>query len=125
MLVIFRHCPPAVLEEGLVNSYDSDDFRTKLSSLLVKWSSVECTSSTNMDAFIDWFDVICNTMIRSVREECGLGNPPDIFTSESINAVLKHKVDSKNLNCQALWKKSARSFQVNNLEKWNVPSLTL
>ena len=54
-----------------------------------------------MDGFIDWFktnkvDVICNSMLRSIREECGLGNPPDIFTtnpSESINALLKHKTD--------------------------------
>ena len=37
-------------------------------------------------------------MIRPIREECGLGHPPDIFTtnaSESINAVLKHKVNYK------------------------------
>ena len=56
-----------------------------------------------MEAFLNWFkankvDVICNTMIRPVREECGLGNPPDIFTinpNESINALLKHKMDYK------------------------------
>ena len=43
-------------------------------------------------------DVIRNTMTRSIREECGLGNPPDIFTtnpSESINALLKHKMNYK------------------------------
>lgn len=37
-------------------------------------------------------------MLRPVREECGLGCPPDIFTtnaSESVNAMLKHKVDYK------------------------------
>ena len=37
-------------------------------------------------------------MLRPVREECGLGNPPEIFTtnpSESMNAVLKHKVNFK------------------------------
>ena len=39
-------------------------------------------------------------MLRSVREECGLGCPPDIFTtiynaSESINAMLKHKLNYK------------------------------
>ena len=35
-------------------------------------------------------------MLRCVREECGLGCPPDILTtnaSESVNAVLKRKVD--------------------------------
>lgn len=37
-------------------------------------------------------------MLRSVREECGLGCPPDTFTtnaSESINTMLKRKVDYK------------------------------
>ena len=37
-------------------------------------------------------------MLCSVREECGLGNPPDIFTttsSETINALLQHKLDYK------------------------------
>ena len=37
-------------------------------------------------------------MLKSVREECGLGFPPAAFTtnaSESLNAKLKHKVDYK------------------------------
>lgn len=37
-------------------------------------------------------------MLHPVREECGLGNPPEIFTtnpSESMNAILKCKVDFK------------------------------
>ena len=37
-------------------------------------------------------------MLRSMRAECGLGNPPSIFTtnaSQSMNALLKHKVDYK------------------------------
>ena len=61
------------------------------------------SSSANMAGFIEWFvsnkaDVIRDTMLRPVREECGLGNPPEIFTtnpSESMNAVLKHKVGFK------------------------------
>ena len=42
--------------------------------------------------------VLRNTMLRPIREECGLGNPPSIFTtnaSESINALLKRKLDYK------------------------------
>ena len=42
--------------------------------------------------------VIRDTMLRCVREECGMGCPPDIVTtnaSESVNAVLKRKVDYK------------------------------
>lgn len=37
-------------------------------------------------------------MLCSIREDCGLGNPPSVFTinaSESMNAILKHKVDHK------------------------------
>ena len=100
---IFGHRFGDVFEEGLVDSRDNDDFQIKLSSLLVKWSSFESTSSTDMDSFLNWFKtnkvgVIRNTMTRSIREECGLGNPPDIFTtnpSESINALLKHKMNYK------------------------------
>ena len=42
--------------------------------------------------------VISDTMLRNIREDCGLGNPPDIFTtnpSESMNAILKQTVDYK------------------------------
>ena len=34
-------------------------------------------------------------MSRSLRVDCGQGNPPDIFTSESVNALHKHKMDYK------------------------------
>ena len=39
-----------------------------------------------MDGFLQWFndnkvDVIRDTMLHSVRQECGLGNSPDIFTT--------------------------------------------
>ena len=37
-------------------------------------------------------------MLRSVRQECGLGCPPEPFitnSSESVNAVLKRKVNYK------------------------------
>lgn len=42
--------------------------------------------------------IIRDAVLRSIREECGLGNPPEQFTtnaSESVNALLKHKVDYK------------------------------
>jgi len=40
-------------------------------------------------------EVIHDTMLHPVREELGLENPPEIFTtnpSESMNGVLKHKL---------------------------------
>ena len=41
-------------------------------------------------------DVLKCSAIRPVCEEAGLGNPPEMFTtnaSESLNAVIKSKVD--------------------------------
>lgn len=37
-------------------------------------------------------------MLKTVREECGLGSPPDPFTtnaSETANSILKNRVDCK------------------------------
>ena len=50
-----------------------------------------------------WFkrykcDVITNSLLRPVREQAGLGCPPVPFTtnaSESVNVLLKNKVDYK------------------------------
>ena len=100
---IFGHRIGSVFEEGLVDSIDSGDFQAKLQYLTEKWSNCEMSSSANMAGFIEWFvsskaDIIHDTMLRPVREECGLGNPPEIFTtnsSESMNAALKRKVDFK------------------------------
>ena len=98
---IFGRKLGTVFEEGLVDSVDSDDFESKWNDKY-KWQQLQTTStsSCDLDSFIKWFisnkkDTIKNTMLRSVREESGLGNPPVIFTtnsSESLNALLKHKV---------------------------------
>lgn len=61
------------------------------------------SNASDIDKFIKWFmsnkvGVLRTTMLRSIREETGLGNPPTIFTtnaSESINALIKRKVDYK------------------------------
>lgn len=71
--------------------------------LLEKWKETETSSCADMEGFVQWFernkvDVICNSMLRPIREESGLGNPPSIFTTNSsvnVNAVLKHKVNYK------------------------------
>ena len=99
---IFGQQHDTVFVEGLVDSSDSDDFQIKLDSLFEKWRDLE-TSSSEMEAFIQYFvankvNVIRTTMLRPIMEDCGLGNPPEIFTtnaSESVNALLKHKVDYK------------------------------
>ena len=96
-----------VFEEGLVDSDDNDNFQVKLQAILKKWHSSEISSSADMDGFIHWFmankvDVIQNTMLRPIRVEYGLGNPPEIFTtnsSESINALLKNKKKGNIAKC--------------------------
>lgn len=64
------------------------------------WHLYSIPSEAILDKFIEYFIerkvcLIQETVIQLVREECGLGCSPDIFTtnaSESINAVLKCKV---------------------------------
>ena len=81
--------------EGIVDASDDSDFQSKLENCFQSWHSFE-TSTCNLQKFIDYLvdkaSVICDTMLRSTRVECGLGCPPDIFTtnaSESVNAILK------------------------------------
>ena len=100
---IFGQRLGTVFQEGLVDCVDNDDFENKLEVVVESWRSSSMSSGSDIEKFIDWFmsrkvEVIRNTMLRSIREESGLGNPPSIFTtnaSESINALLKHKVDYK------------------------------
>ena len=92
-----------VFIEGIVDASDDRDFQSKLEALRQSWQNSALPSEANLERFIDYFmahkaSVIRDTMLRSVREESGLGCPPDIFTtnaSESINAMLKQKVDYK------------------------------
>ena len=87
--------------EGLVDAQDDDEFQRKLDAVMESWQGKPVSSTTKLDSFINWFNVnkssaIRNYMLRPIREECGLGCPPEPFTtnaSESINAVLKNKLD--------------------------------
>ena len=86
--------------EGIVDASDDADFQSKLENCLRSWRNFEVTSTCNLQKFIDYLvnnkaSVIRDTMLCPVRMECGLGCPPDIFTtnaSESVNAILKHKL---------------------------------
>ena len=57
-----------------------------------------------MHTFTYWFkwhkcDTVVASLLRPIREQAGLGYPPEQFTtnaSESINALLKNKVDKRN-----------------------------
>ena len=100
---IFGKKAGAVYLEGLVDAIDIDDFDAKTESLLKKWTNSEHTSTCNMEGFISWFQtfkapVIHGSMIRPVREECGLGSLPAPFktnASKTANYMLNHKVNCK------------------------------
>ena len=86
--------------EGLVDTNSEDEFDSKLQSLEEIWANFEdlrAKKSNNRITFYAWFckyhaEEIKSTMIRSVREAAGLGDPPSEFCtndSEAINSALK------------------------------------
>jgi hypothetical protein len=92
-----------VFIEGLVDASGDDDFQRKLDDVILSWQNCSIPSSANMESFIQWFmtnksHIIRDSMLKPIREECGLGCPPEPFTtnaSESINAMLKRKLNYK------------------------------
>ena len=88
--------------EGLVDATSEMMYDEIFVSLTRKWQEFE-VSATSLKRFVDWFrtyksSVILKSMPRPIREQAGLGRPPTQFTtnaSESINAVLKRKVNYK------------------------------
>ena len=89
-----------VVVEGLVDTNSEHEFDSKLHSLAATWANFEklrAKKSKSMITFYDWFckyyaEEIKSTMLRSVREAAGLGDPPSEFCtndSEAINSALK------------------------------------
>ena len=68
-----------------------------------RWKDIEARDSQIIPGFYGWFvqhklDTIKLTMLRPVREEAGLGCPPQLFTSnpsEAVNAIIKNEVKYK------------------------------
>ena len=93
----------SVYIKGLVDASDSSDFQEKMERLLERWQGIAMPSSADMGRFITWFQthkapVVQDSMLSSVREECGLGSPPSQFTTnacETANSVLKSHVNYK------------------------------
>ena len=89
--------------EGLLNSENSEEYDRGLAVLTKKWESAYSDQHEQMCTFGRWLykhkDVLTKTsMLKSTRRSAGLGDPPTHFTtnaSESMNAVLKNKVDYK------------------------------
>ena len=91
-------------EEGLVDSTDEHDFNNRFERCRAVWMSREGPyHRAGQMSFFEYFskfyaDVVRHNMLKDVRIAVGLGNPPAIFTTnsnESINAVLKRKMDFK------------------------------
>ena len=93
----------SVFIEGLVDAFGDADFQRKLDDVTASWHDCSLPSTANMNGFVEWFvanksHVIRDSMLKPVMEECGLGSPPEPFTtnaSESANAMLKRKLDYK------------------------------
>lgn len=82
-----------VFQEGLVDSSDTEDYDNKLNHLVESWRNSEMPSTSDIDKFVNWFmthkaGVIQNTMLRPVREECGLGNPPSISQQMPVKVLM-------------------------------------
>ena len=100
---IFGRKLGTVYIEGLVDACDTTDLDSKVEKAVSKWRSFDHSSTTDLEGFVSWFQtckvpVIRDSMLKTVREECGLGSPPDPFTtnaSETANSILKNRVDYK------------------------------
>lgn len=97
-----------VIEEGLVDSSSIAEFDAHLQNCKEVWLNREKlhgrlnqTSSSFFDQFsLNYADIIRHTTLKSLRKEVGLGDPPNIFTtnaSESLNAALKKKLNYKEM----------------------------
>ena len=88
--------------QGLVDACSEMDFQEKLDELVKKWQNATLSSSANIDSFLSWFQtksvVIKDTMLSTIREECGLSSPPVPFTTnacETANSMLKNHTNYK------------------------------
>ena len=89
--------------EGLIDSEDDKEFELGLEILSKKWEQMELHGGQPLKSFARWFHqykstLVKSSMLKSVRRKGGLGDPPKQFTtnaSESVNSVLKSKVDYK------------------------------
>ena len=92
-----------IFAEGLVDSASNEEFNKKLQMLEKRWNEIESCNPQITPGFHGWFlqykaDIMKSTMLRPVREEAGLGSPPQQFTtnpSEAVNSVIKNQVGYK------------------------------
>ena len=89
--------------EGLVDVESEQQYEDGLQTLCERWKMYDTYTGGPVSTFIQWYmkfktSLIKEGLLRSKRQSAGLGNPPPMFTtnaSESINALLKNKLDYK------------------------------
>ena len=99
---LFGKTEGSTYTEGLIDVSSCEMYDQVFDSLVNKWMKLGIMSSA-LNKFTSWFttyksSVVKTSMLASICQKCGLGTPPAAFTtdaSESINAVLKKKVDYK------------------------------
>ena len=89
--------------EGLVDAADDQQYEDGLHSLCGKWKRFDTCEGGPVALFVEWFlqyksSIVKEGLLQCNRQRAGLGDPPPAFTtnaSESINALLKNKMDYK------------------------------
>ena len=101
---IFGHTNGSHFTEGLVDCECDSEYEDQLNKCCHVWNEREkLARDTNVPVFYDWFktyhsDLVKTKMLKPVRVQAGLGDPPDQYTTndnESINSRVKDKVDYK------------------------------
>ena len=100
---IFRKQVATHKVEGLLDAETDEEFDEGFILLSNKWESLDSHADGPLHLFGAWLSeyktaLMKKTMSRTARCKAGLGDPPRVFTtnaSESINSVLKNKVDYK------------------------------
>ena len=98
-----KHCG-TTYQEGLVDSNSQEDFESRLENCRSVW--IACEARYQREGQITFYAYFCtyyasiirHTMLKELRVAVGLGCPPSIYTinaSESVNAVIKRKVQYK------------------------------
>eukprot|EP00112_Aurelia_sp_Birch-Aquarium-sp1_P014212 Seg3053.3 transcript_id=Seg3053.3/GoldUCD/mRNA.D3Y31 product="hypothetical protein" protein_id=Seg3053.3/GoldUCD/D3Y31 len=89
---------------GLIDCDSEEEFDRKLQTLEEKWKTREEEGAAKVPKkkiFYDWFleekaNVVKTAMLKPVREEAGLGNPPKEYTTndnEAANFMLKNALE--------------------------------
>ena len=89
--------------EGLIDAENDQEYENGLQSLIRKWKALDANEDGPVCSFTGWFVQYKNAavkegLLRPNRQRAGLGDPPSQFTtnaSESVNALLKNKMDYK------------------------------